>query len=196
MSCQTDHPLCLICCIQRGDEKVRIEVLRRLPLDEATGRRDITWARTKKNGNGNGNNGGSGTHTSPTAAAATAGVRGGGDGNGLECLIALQRLELWSSIGRWRIDEPQGAEGGGVLGAVLCCYPDPQPVSSPPPVTQHDFAPPPPDLSCARHYPLLQSIPSLPTTATTGRVGPVRPLTSSSSASTHATGSAPHSRYQ
>ena len=182
-------------CGQRGEDQLRVVVLRRIPLDDAAGRPDITWARTKKNGNGNGHNISGTAHTATTvpAAARSSGHGGNGDGNGSECLIALQQLELWSSIGRWRIEEQQGAEGGGVLGAVLCCYPDPQPVSSPPPVPQPI---PPPDLSCSRHYPALQrgggpSSTTAPSSA--GRGGSTRATVSSAAAP--APGSASFTRF-
>ena len=170
--------------LQRGDEELRIEVLRRIPLEDATSRRDIIWAKTKKNGNGNGN----GHHSSPTGPAAARSNGGNGNGgsgaeagNGAECLIALQRLELWSSIGRWHIDEPQGAEGGGVLGALLCCYPDPQPASSPPPPAQEPT--PPPNVSCPRHYPSLQTPALGSALLSPARGSPMHPAASTSSAS-------------
>ena len=187
-------------CLQRGEEKLRLEVLRRIPLKEATGRRDVIWARTKKNGNGNGNNSGTNTHmaASTGGAVARSAVDGGSEGNGSECVIALQQLELWSSIGRWHIDEPQGSEGGGVLGAVLCCYPDPQPVSSPPPVTQPPT--PPPDLACRRNYPTLQrghAAQSYSPTTAVGRGSPSgRPAAPSSAAPSTGAASVPHNRFQ
>ena len=94
-------------------QPMRIVALRRLPQDHAAALPDVIWARTKANGgheSGNGN----------------------GNGGGAELIIALQRVVLWPLIGRWRLSEQQGGDGGGVLGAVLVNYPDPVPVPSPP----------------------------------------------------------------
>ena len=114
---------------QHPGQPMRIVVLRRVPHELAETLPDVTWARTKLNGSGNGHGAGGG------GGGGNGGGNGSGNGKG-ESVIALQRLVLWPVIGHYQIDEQQGGESGGVLGCVLCCYPDPVPISPPLPPSQ------------------------------------------------------------
>ena len=93
-----------------SDQPLRVKVLRRIPLEQAQALPEVVWVRMKTNGDGDGNGQG---------RSAEEGGSGDGQGAAGEQVMALQPLLLQPIIGRWRLSDQQGGEGGGVLGAVL-----------------------------------------------------------------------------